>query len=195
MSSLILKKLYSRLSQKSGFGLAESIASILLLSVLVSWSVTFIASRQKIIYESNLIDAINDEIKRDIESIKMELWTFGFKEKTASTRAYYSTNRSKGDLWYCGNIRRTILELPSWGGTNTVQSWMPGSKSGVKGNVRNKIFTGRPVTITRQLLARNPVSRLQGSPSSDISVARIDNDSLNFFTFKCFRIPIQCCWS
>ena len=63
---------YKRKSIKnnSGFGLTESIISIVLLSVLISYSIIFISKRQETLYRANLTSAINDEIDRDIETIK-----------------------------------------------------------------------------------------------------------------------------
>ena len=51
----------------AGFGLIENILSGALLIILVTFSMYFISLRQKTIFNTNLTNAINDEIKRDIE--------------------------------------------------------------------------------------------------------------------------------
>ena len=64
MFNLIRKYKRKSIKNNSGFGLTESIISIVLLSVLISYSIIFISKRQETLYRANLTSAINDEIDR-----------------------------------------------------------------------------------------------------------------------------------
>ena len=66
MSNLFRKYKRKSISNNSGFGLTESIISIVLLSLLISYSIIFISKRQETLYRANLTSAINNEIDRDI---------------------------------------------------------------------------------------------------------------------------------
>ena len=99
----INKYIYRRLSREDGLGLAESIISILLLTFLIGYSMYFISMRQSIMYKANLTTAINDEIKRDIEKLKIELWNEHYKPPTSKMPAYYETETTPIPSRYCFN--------------------------------------------------------------------------------------------
>ena len=83
-------------------------------------------------------DNPNDEIRRDIEKLKSELWYQHFNSPTAGKTASYSTEDIKY-IRYCRDVLNTSYELPSW--RNRV--WTPGSnKNSYSGQKRNKIFSG-----------------------------------------------------
>ena len=149
-----MKFIFSKNENDEGFGLTESIVSILLLSILVAFSTLFITRRLQTIYSSNLINAINDEIKRDIQKIKYELWKEHLKLSSnvqQKTSSYDVT--SPGKIRFCKDIANTLLLLPSWNPT----TWTPNSNPGsVPGQLKNKVFTGRPVTITREFISERP---------------------------------------
>ena len=62
------------IKDNDGFGLTESIISIVLLSVIISYSLVFITKRQAALYEANLTAAINDEINRERLCYKYYTW-------------------------------------------------------------------------------------------------------------------------
>ena len=138
----------------NGFGLTESIVSILLLSILVAFSTLFITRRLQTIYSSNLINAINDEIKRDIQKLKYELWKehLQLSSNVQLKTSYYDVG-SPSKARFCRDILNTMVLLPSWNPT----TWTPNSNPGsVSGQLKNKVFTGRPVTITREFISERP---------------------------------------
>ena len=71
-----------KFKNSAGFGLIENILSGALLIILVTFSMYFISLRQKTIFNTNLTNAINDEIKRDIEILKSELKTYKLSENS-----------------------------------------------------------------------------------------------------------------
>jgi hypothetical protein len=67
-----LKKKYS-----SGFGLVDSIVSISLLGIVLSYSIYFVTRRMDLLFSSNINRSINKEIKRDIDLLRSDMWAMG----------------------------------------------------------------------------------------------------------------------
>ena len=95
---------------------------------------------------SNLIRSVNKEIERDIERLKLDLWSL-----------FYNKNERKYELTdlECSDLASNIINLPSWNTQpNTKglfsQSWRPGEE-------RSKVFSGNKVLITRELSISTPV--------------------------------------
>ena len=159
------KKRFKRkaLLSDKGFGLAESIISIVLLSLLISYSIIFISKRQDTLYKANLTSAINNEIDRDIETIKNYLWVHHFKPKKGSTAAKYDISGK-----YCDDLINTFRFF-----TSDDYSWRPGSnKNSYYGQSRNKIFRGQPIIITRKVISTRPLD-LGNDLTMDKSIAKI----------------------
>ncbi len=160
---------YRRLKEEDAFGLAESIISILLLTFLVTYSLYFISIRQSIMYKANLNNAINDEIRRDIEKLKLELWNEHYKPMKNQEPAYYETGTTSLPSAYCYNIINTFNKLPS----SKYRTWIPGSNSNSNtGQIRNKVFRGSPVRITRNVTSKRPLN-LGSSRTIDRSVIEV----------------------
>lgn len=142
-------KSFIRFKNSDGIGLIESVIALTLLTILTTYSLYFIARRQKIILNSNITNAINDEIRRDIEKLKSELWSDNYQPAIGGEPAYYNIDSSS-----CRDIKSRIENLPSWNPT----SWIPGSNiSSVQGQIRSKILTGGGVKITRNLVSSAPI--------------------------------------
>ncbi len=136
------------------FGLTESIISILLLSLVVSYATVFISKRLQIIHNANLISAINDEIYRDTQKLKFELWRehLVISKNSALVSSFYDVN-TPANRKYCSDIGNTLPLLPSWNPTK----WTPNEDNNtVSGQLRNSIFKGKPITITRKLETSSP---------------------------------------
>ena len=73
MYQLIVKQIKKYISNEEGFGLSETILSFLLLSFITTYALYFVSLRQSTLYKANLNNAVNDEIRRDIEKLKSEL--------------------------------------------------------------------------------------------------------------------------
>tara|TARA_A100000164_G_C21836063_1_gene737768 strand:- start:409 stop:1011 length:603 start_codon:yes stop_codon:yes gene_type:complete len=152
-----------------GFGLSETILSFLLLSFITTYALYFVSLRQSNLYKANLNNALNDEIRRDIEKLKSELWYQHFTSATTGRSASYSTEDSR-NIKYCRDVLYTFYELPSW--RNRV--WTPGSnKSSYAGQKRNKIFLGANVRIERKISSRRPFQNIGSDASFDKSIAEI----------------------
>ena len=120
-------------------------------------------------YKANLNNAVNDEIRRDIEKLKSELWYQHFNSPTAGKTASYSTEDIKY-IRYCRDVLNTFYELPSW--RNRV--WTPGSnKNSYSGQKRNKIFSGANVRIERKISSKRPFKNIGNDVSFDKSIAEI----------------------
>ena len=170
MKELVTYFLRRFCSNKKGFGLAETIMSLSMLTFITTYALYFVSIRQKNLYNANLNNAINDEIRRDIEKLKSELWYQHYNPPQGNKSAYYSIGISNSQpTYYCKNILRTFTQMPSW--RNRV--WTPGSSSSTySGQKRNKIFTGRSVTIERRVEAWRPFN-VGTDISFDRSIAEI----------------------
>ena len=134
-----------------GFGLVDSIISISLLGIVVSYSIYFATKRMNLLFTSNINRSINKEIKRDIDLLRTDMWSMGLD---ASLKKYSMTDNS------CINISTKILELPNWAinesrpnpnsprapllNSANIQYWWPNVE-------RGKIFKGRGILIVREL--------------------------------------------
>lgn len=149
------KNIPGEIASEDAFGLAESIVSILLLTFLVTYSIYFISMRHSTMHKANLTAAINDEIRRDIEKLKIELWNEHYKPPNNKNPAYYETGTTILPSAYCFNIINTFNRLPS----SVNRTWVPGSNHNtLKGQVRNKVFRGAPVRITRNVVSKRPIN-------------------------------------
>ena len=170
--SFLRKKFKLRiLFDDKGFGISESIISILLLSIITTFGLYFVSLRQQNLYKANINIAIDDEIRRDIEKLKSELWHEHFHEPTGSGSGEYKTIELKYSQ-YCRDISRTFIRLPS----ARKRIWYPGSNiKTYEGQKRNKIFSGNNVRIERRLVTRRPFN--MGNDSAfDRSLAEITYD-------------------
>ena len=143
---LIKKKNFS-----NGFGLVDSIVSISLLGIIVSYSIYFTTKRLDILYDANIYRSINKEIKRDIDLLNSDLWAMGLNK---------DEKKYEIDSNYCIDLTEKILNVPNWiineskpndtspnapsGGDKKIQYWWPDE-------TRGKIFKGRNVLIVREL--------------------------------------------
>ena len=130
----------------NGFGLVDAILSLSLLAGIITYGVYFSSLRLSTVHSSNLIRSVNKEIERDIERLKLDLWSL-----------FYNQNDGEYELsdLECSDLAANIINLPSWNTqSNSLgqirQSWRPGEE-------RSKVFSGNKVLITRELLISPPV--------------------------------------
>lgn len=131
-----------------GFGLVDAIVSMALLTGVISYGIYFSSIRLSTVYESNLIRSINKEIQRDIERLKSDFWSMYFIE----SQGKYSLSK-----YQCSDFTEEIIDLASWNVQENpsnimIQSWRPDAK-------RSKVFTGKPVLITRELEVQSPLDK------------------------------------
>ena len=145
-----LKKNYS-----SGFGLVDSIVSISLLGIVLSYSIYFVTKRMDLLFSSNINRSINKEIKRDIDLLRSDMWSMALD----TTKKKYLIDQNS-----CIDISGKILSLPNWninvtrpglnspappsGDDERIQYWWPDQEKG-------KIFKGRGVLIVRELVVKS----------------------------------------
>ena len=141
-----MKKSKKRFSKVNGFGLVDGIISLSLLAGIITYGVYFSTLRLGTIHHSNLIRSINKEIERDIERLKLDLWSLDF-------------DKNKGEylisLDDCDDFTSRITNLNSWSTNNSssnsmIQSWRPNAE-------RGKVFSGQTVLITRELDVISPL--------------------------------------
>ena len=125
----------------NGFGLADAIVSLSLLAGIITYGVYFSSMRLNTVRSSNLIRSINKEIERDIERLKLDLWSYYYDKETGS----YIIPQGQ-----CDSFLGLITFMPSWSlDSNSIgdpiQSWRPGPE-------RGKIFTGKNVLISREII-------------------------------------------
>ena len=142
-----------------GFGLVDAILSLTLLAGIITYGVYFSSLRLGTVHSSNLIRSVNKEIERDIERLKLDLWSL-----------FYNQNEGQYELsdLECPDLAANIVNLPSWNTqSNTlgqaIQSWRPGEE-------RSKVFSGNKVLITRELSISSPVE----DESLNTSIGTID---------------------
>ena len=133
-------------NEEKGFGLVDAILSLTLLAGIITYGVYFSTLRLGTVHYSNLIRSINKEIERDIERLKLELWTMSYDENEG---IYLLSNNQ------CNDFSEDFLNLPSIQINNSsengmIQSWRPGKE-------RSKVFSGEKVLITRELKVIKPI--------------------------------------
>ena len=156
----------TKLKNSAGFGLIENILSGALLIILVTFSMYFISLRQKTIFNTNLTNAINDEIKRDIEILKSELKTYKLTENSEKDISIF-----QNDFINCNeDILDSVQNLEGW----YPEQWNPGSnKNSRDGQIKNKIFKGSNVEIRRTLNKVNTLINEFEDENLDSSIAKI----------------------
>ena len=162
-----IKKYFLR---EEAFGLTETILSLVMLSFITTYALYFVSLRQTNLFNANLNNAINDEIRRDIEKLKSELWTQHYNAPKGNMSAYYSTGISSSQpTYFCKDVLRTFYQLPSWRN----REWTPGSNSSTySGQKRNKIFSGQLVKIERNVNSQRPFN-LGNDSQMDRSIAEV----------------------
>ena len=65
---------------ENGFGLVDAILSLTLLAGIITYGVYFSSLRLSTVHSSNLIRSINKEIERDIERLKLDLWSLFYNK-------------------------------------------------------------------------------------------------------------------
>ena len=155
-----------KFKNSAGFGLIENILSGALLIIIVTFSMYFISLRQKTIFNTNLTNAINDEIKRDIEILKSELKTYKLSENSEKDISIF-----QNDFINCNeDILDSVQNLEGW----YPEQWNPGSnKNSRDGQIKNKIFKGSNVEIRRTLNKVNPLINEFEDENLDSSIAKI----------------------
>tara|TARA_B100000945_G_scaffold150091_1_gene120380 strand:- start:1762 stop:2361 length:600 start_codon:yes stop_codon:yes gene_type:complete len=138
-----------------GFGLVDAIISIALLTGVITYGIYFSSLRLKTVFDSNLTTSINKEIERDIERLKSDFWAMFYEENQSCQGGYCLSNGEPLSIAICSDFSQEILNLDNWNIENKstnkmIQSWEPGPK-------RSKVFTGKPIKITRELLVESPL--------------------------------------
>ena len=164
------KRLKVNLLKQDAFGLSETILSLVMLSFITTYALYFVSLRQSNLFNANLNNAINDEIRRDIEKLKSELWLQHYNPPMGNNSGYYSTGISSSQpTYFCKNVLRTFAQLPSWRN----REWTPGSNNSTyTGQKRNKIFSGQAVKIERNVSSHRPFN-LGNDSQMDRSIAEI----------------------
>ena len=146
---------YFKNNYSAGFGLVDSIVSISLLGIVVSYSIYFVTKRMDLLFSSNINRSINKEIKRDIDLLRSDMWAMDLN----NTEKKYIIDENS-----CIDISGKILGLPNWninetkpninspsppsGDNPRIQYWWPDKE-------RGKIFKGRGVLIVRELTIKS----------------------------------------
>ena len=133
--------------KKNGFGIVDSILSISLLAGVITYGIYFSSLRPGTVYSSNLIRSINKEIERDIERLKLDLWSMSYDKNSGE----YTLSKET-----CRDFSEEIINLPSWlvdssSESEMIQTWQPGKE-------RSKVFSGGKVLITRELNISAPIN-------------------------------------
>ena len=138
-----------------GFGLVDAIVSLSLLTGVITYGIYFSTLRLSTVYKTNLTTSINKEIERDIERLKSDFWSMYFEESETCKGEYCLANGDALSSTYCEDFTQDIVNLTSWNiqdksSNIKTQSWKPSSK-------RSKVFTGQPITISRELKVKSPL--------------------------------------
>ena len=155
-----------KIISEEGFGLSENIISSSLLIFIVTFSMYFISLRQTVMFKTNLNNAINDEIKRDIEIIKSELKNYKVSKNESDNISIIQNNNENCNE----DILLTIKNLDSW----NPDEWNPGSDNLSRaGQIKNKIFKGSKVKIRRIAKRGNPLLINKEESQIDNSIVNI----------------------
>ena len=166
MGNLEIKIKMRKIISKEGFGLSENILSSSLLIFIVTFSMYFISLRQTVMFKTNLNNAINDEIKRDIEIIKSELKNYKVSRNESDNISIIQNSNENCNE----DILLTIKNLDSW----NPDEWNPGSDNLSRaGQIKNKIFKGSKVKIRRIAKRGNPLLINKDESQIDNSIVNI----------------------
>ena len=146
---------FKNINDNYGFGLVDAIVSMSLLTGVITYGIYFSTLRLSTVYNTNLTSSINKEIERDIERLKSDFWGMYFEESESCKGEYCLANGDRLSSDLCSDFTEDIVYLDSWNieekSSNLMnQSWKPGPK-------RSKVFTGEPVTISRELTINSPL--------------------------------------
>ena len=160
-------KYKNHISIKNGFGLVDAIVGLTLLFGVITYGIYFSSVRLNTVYNSNLTNAINKEIERDIERLKSDFWGLFFEENNACNGQYCLSNGDPLPVSLCSDFTQEIVDLDSWNidknaSNIMIQSWTPGSE-------RSKVFNGERVTLSRELIVTSPL----GDESLNKTIASI----------------------
>ena len=161
---------YFKKIHSSGFGLVDSIVSISLLGIVLSYSIYFVTKRMDLLFSSNITRSINKEIKRDIDLLRSDMWAMGLD--TTQKKYVFEGNS-------CIDISKKILGLPNWdingirpsrnspapptSDDERIQYWWPDEEKG-------KVFKGRGVLIVREL----DVKSFNKNNNLDLNISNIN---------------------
>ena len=146
---------FININNNLGFGLVDAIVSMSLLMGVITYGIYFSSIRLSTVYKTNLTASINKEIERDIERLKSDFWGLYFEESDNCKGEYCLANGDRLSSAYCEDFTQDIVDLKSWNiqdkSSNIMnQSWKPDAK-------RSKVFTGKSVTISRELIVTSPL--------------------------------------
>jgi len=157
MAKIKTKKLlsFTTINDNFGFGLVDAIVSMSLLTGVITYGIYFSSLRLSTVYKTNLTTSINKEIERDIERLKSDFWGMYFEENETCKGEYCLGNGDQLSWTNCDDFTQDIVNLTSWNiqdksSNMKTQSWKPSAK-------RSKVFTGQPVTISRELTVNSPL--------------------------------------
>ena len=148
---------YISFNDNFGFGLVDAIVSMSLLTSVITYGIYFSTLRLSTVYKTNLTNSINKEIERDIERLKSDFWGIYFEENENCKGEYCLANGEQLSSTVCEDFTEDIVNLKSWNiqdksSNISSQSWEPDAK-------RSKVFSGKPVTISRELLINSPLDQ------------------------------------
>ena len=146
---------FKNINDNLGFGLVDAIVSMSLLIGVITYGIYFSSLRLNTVFKTNLTASINKEIERDIERLKSDFWGMYFEESENCQGEYCLANGDRLSSNVCTDFTQDIVDLESWNiqensSNLMIQSWKPGAK-------RSKVFTGEPVTISRELTIKSPL--------------------------------------
>ncbi len=145
----------NRTTDDCGFGLVDAIVSMTLLFGVITYGIYFSSLRLSTVFNSNITRAINKEIQRDIERLKSDFWSMDFDESNGEyTWCQNETSLCRSS---CTESAKKIVKYGSWhiegnSKESPNQAWKPSAK-------RSKVFTGKPVLITRELNVQSPLEQ------------------------------------
>ena len=124
--------------------MADSILSISLLAGLAILNL-FSSLRFTTVHSSNLIRSISKETERDIERLKLDLWSMSYDKILVNI--HHQTKH--------GDFTQEIINLPSWVVDPSSENEM--IQLGPR-EERSKVFSGGKVLITRELNISAPIN-------------------------------------
>jgi len=161
---------YNFQNSYAGFGLVDSILSISLLGIVITYSIYFATKRMDLLFKSNINRSINKEIKRDINLLRSDLWLMGLNQ---------GDKKYETDTDSCIDIEEKIINLPNWeidesrpnlnsplppdSNDPKIQYWWPDER-------RGKIFKGRTILLIRIL----KVKSFNNNENLDNSISNIN---------------------
>lgn len=150
-----------------GFGIVEAIASALVLSVTIGFSLYAVSRLERISYVTSLREAVAQVVDEDIETIRNDLWLVDYTPANGVSQACYKTSSTCYQAYSASTRANRCSQIALYAAGSLL-----GQKTVSLSDTSHKVFGGSSVSVTRTGSAIRP-SFITSGNSASTSVVRL----------------------